>query len=99
MKTQVEPTIICEYWERELPKALSDIELLIHGLLPGSVLRLGTVHPEALSEIPAWCQATGNNLIGRNQICEYPLGLQYFFDIERGDGNVHSSAMMTSEGM
>ncbi len=93
MNTQPEPAIFCEYWHTELPKMFSDVELLMKGLLPGGVLRLGTVHLEALSEVPAWCKANGNKVIGQDQRCEYPLGLQYFFDIERGSVNVHSTGV------
>lgn len=88
-----EPTIFCEYWYLELPKVFSDVELLMKGLLPGNVLRLSTVHSEALSAVPAWCRATGNKVIGRDEMCVYPLGYQYLFDIERGSGDVHTSSL------
>ena len=88
-----EPTIFCEYWYAELPRVFGDVELLMKGLLPGDILRLSTVHLEALLAVPEWCQATGNKLIGRTQICQYGLGLQYFFDIERGADNVHSASL------
>jgi hypothetical protein len=94
-----EYSIFCEYWYADLPKVLSDIELLMTGLMPGDVLRLSTVHLEALSAVPAWCRATGNNIIGQNSMCEYPLGLHYFFDIERGASEANSSNMLTSEGI
>lgn len=90
------PTIFCEYWEMELPKVFSNVEFLMKGLLPGEVLRLGTVHPEALSAVPAWCRTTGNKVLEQTEAVNCGLGgctIEYIFDIERGDANVHTSSL------
>jgi len=93
MAESPEPTIVCDYWQTELPKVFSDIALLMQGLMLGGVLRLGTEWPDAMWAVPKWCLATGNRVIGSSQMCIYPLGLEYIFDIERGSGNVYSTSL------
>lgn len=91
------PTIFCEYGRIELPKVLSELELLMKGLLPGGVLRLSTEQPDAVDAVPTWCRATGNRIIGRdvilNKMLVGPCVVEYFFDIERGDVNVYSASL------
>lgn len=90
------PTIFCEYGQIELPKVLSELELLMKGLLPGGVLRLSTEQRDVVDAVPGWCRATGNKVLEQTEAVNCGLGgctIEYIFDIERGDANVHSASL------
>lgn len=96
MSTQPEPAIVCEYWQTELPKVLSELDMLVKGLLPGGVLHLSTEQPDAVEAVQAWCRATGNKVVGQTEMRSCGPGgsiVEYLFDIERGNGNVYSAGL------
>lgn len=96
MSAQLEPAIVCEYWQTELPKVLSELDILVRGLLPGGVLHLSTEHPDAVEAVPAWCRAAGNKIIRQTEMRSCGPGgsiVEYLFDIERGGEHVHTSSL------
>ncbi|HEU5199979.1 MAG TPA: hypothetical protein VFU32_10090 [Ktedonobacterales bacterium] len=96
MNAQPAPAIVCEYGQMELPRVLSELDILVKGLLPGGVLHLSTEQPGAVDAIPAWCRATGNKVIGQTVIRSCGPGgsvVEYLFDIERGNRHVYPSSL------